>query len=265
MVRVARLDLCRDALQKQSGNKTNALRYNTANGAAIDLSDNLIDNGSDCGFQLTRLQIRGKVRVLTTAANLGKIDQSIIYGASISGTHIVEAVPPVSNCLIYTNVNVHGIFTTGASSTTTLQDCTIACVANGTSNFGVAPIYDTPPCKNVVVSGFNLDYINTAGTSSNNATDKSSFGGTGFGGSGQVSVVPATEYVSVTDGSEDFRVASGSVKLKANGTASGTPSTDILGQTRSGSTPTIGAFEVIGGGGGGSDLTHGGMLPGGAL
>lgn len=57
-------------------------------------------------------------------------------------------------------------------------------------------------------------------------------------------------------GSKDFNVvASGA--LDGNGTTgSGIPTTDILGATRHATTPSIGAFEVAAGGGGGATIPH---------
>ena len=55
--------------------------------------------------------------------------------------------------------------------------------------------------------------------------------------------VASGDFVSVTNGTHDIRVASGSTKLKDLGAASGGTTTDILGNAISGGTRDIGAHE----------------------
>jgi hypothetical protein len=234
---------------------TNALRYNASNGAAIRLASggtlNLIDVASDQGFQLTRLQICTDTGYQRPFKGYGILSQCIFAehntgGVSEQGIAWVIA-GSISNCLIYSRgSNATGIIT---QTNATTSDLTIACTNVSGSPNGVLPSYSSGSIvKNVVAVGFTTAFAGTcSASSSNNATDAGTFSGTNYGGSGQVLVVGATEFVSVTSGSEDFRIKSATaVKLPAHGTASGTPGTDIVGQTRSGSTPTIGAWELVG-------------------
>lgn len=113
---------------------------------------------------------------------------------------------------------------------------------------GLRHLYNSPVVKNVTVSGFTTDYSGSvSASSSNNATDLASFGGTNFGGSGQTSITASSEFENVTAGTEDFRLKSTSPKLKDNGTATSVPATDFFGQARVGNTD-IGAHELQGGG-----------------
>ena len=62
-----------------------------------------------------------------------------------------------------------------------------------------------------------------------------------------VSKAGSNQFVSVTAGSEDFTLKSGS-DLETNGVSIGGITTDIIGTSRDGSTPDIGAFEFVAGG-----------------
>jgi len=235
---------------------TNALRYNASNGAAIRMTSGSTDVlAITCAnFQLTRLQLKkdsdyGTVVEYIDNSFAGRtIDKCVIchagssettsYGVQITGT------TTATNSLIYNINNTNGF--RSANGSNVVQDITVVCLGAGTSVTGFGIGYGAPLLKNVVVAGYATDYAGTAGTCANNATDKGSFGGTNYDTSGQVSVVKATEWENTTATTEDFRVKSGSAKLANNGTASGTPVTDIVGSSRSGSTPTIGAWELAG-------------------
>ncbi len=231
---------------------TNALRYNASNGAAIRSNTGgtaMISVASDQGFQLSRLQLCSESIYQTTFKGYGVVSQCIhaLHNATGNGNSIVWVIGgSIANCLIYTRgINSVGLIiqTNSPASDLTIYDDGIA-----VAGVGAEPSYSSGSIfKNVVSVGFTSAFAGTcSASSSNNATDAGAFSGTNFGGSGQVSVVGATEFVSVTSGSEDFRINSGTaVKLPAHGTASGTPGTDIVGQTRSGSTPTIGAWELV--------------------
>jgi len=151
-------------------------------------------------------------------------------------------ISTVQNVLVLTTVISAGV--TNGAGNNAYANVTIVTDSAGTGKTGFAKTYGSPTLRNVVVAGFATDYSGTAGTCANNATDKGAFGGTNYGTSGQVSVVQATEFQNVSAGTEDYRVKqSTSVKLQNNGTATGTPTTDIVGQYRP-ATPTIGAWEA---------------------
>ncbi len=237
-----------------AGKLSNALRFNTSNGAAIRMT-----SGSTqllaitcANFTLSRLMLKKDSAYDVVVAYIDNsftgrvIDQCIVVhgGASETGSFGVSLSggATMTNSLVYNVNNTHGI--RNATGDSIVQDITIVCLGAGTSVTGFGATYGAPLLKNVVVAGYATDYSGTAGTCANNATDKGSFGGTNYGTTGQVSVVKATEWEDTTATTEDFRVKSGSAKLANNGTASGTPTTDIVGSARSGSTPTIGAWEL---------------------
>jgi len=114
---------------------------------------------------------------------------------------------------------------------------------NGPGGTGITQDYGTWSGTNVVVSGFSTDMTGTM-TGSHCATDQAAGGLPST--NRQVSLVAATEWESAT---ADFRVASGSAKLKDNGTG---VAPDIIGQAQSGAATDIGQWEFQAGGGGGA-------------
>jgi hypothetical protein len=98
---------------------------------------------------------------------------------------------------------------------------------------------------NNLVLGFGTDISKSGATvaESNNATDRSA-GSTGFGATGrQVDVVEATTLTNVAWATADARLLSGAAKAINLGWSAAASATDALGQSRSGGTADIGAFE----------------------
>jgi hypothetical protein len=236
---------------------TNALAYNAANGAALRQTaggGSALDITCD-NFSVTRLQIKQDANygaaVIFQSGGTGRVvDQCILcLGAASSGNTLTLAGgTTVTNVLVQTTANTdNGVRNAGGNND--YKDVTIVTSSAGTGATGFTQVYGAPTLKNVAVAGYATDFSGTAGTCANNATDKSSFGGTNYGTTGQVSLVQATEFQNASAGTEDYRVKSlTSVKLKGNGTATGTPSTDIVGSTRA-APPTIGSWDVGAAGG----------------
>lgn len=232
---------------------TNALRYNASNGAAIrrtGTSGPLFD--IQCAsFTLSKLQLAkddNYYRVVSMPGDIDgrTIDRCILQHNGASDEVIRGRRIACKNSLLLARGNVHGFWNENGNSD--LQNVTIVNVAGGSGRTGFNRQYGSPTLRNVAVYGFATDFTGTAGTCANNATDKATFGGTNYGTSGQTSLVGSTEWESVTASSEDFRLKSASAKLKDNGTATDVPATDIIGQSRSGSTD-IGCWELQAGGG----------------
>ncbi len=261
------------SFRDNAGVLTNALRYNQANG--VGLSANIAYDQSilvsTAGFTLDGVQIKNtntsnqgiyKNSAVSTVQNC--VLQSVKTFASTDT--LVEAffvnLTFLNNLLLATGNQCRGLT---LESGGTITDNTIV-ATGGAAGPGIRVVYsDGPVIKNTAIAGWTTDCSGTAGaSSSNNATDQASFGGTNFGSSGQTSLVGTTEWVSVTNGSEDLRVKSTSVKLKGNGATAG-PSDDIAKQTRT-APYTIGCWQFVAAGGGG--LVSGaleGTLVGGTL
>jgi hypothetical protein len=242
--------------------QSNALRYNQSNGVGFTSSvsyDYTIGFASSAAFfimdglQAKTTSTDTQVILIQSASGADNItlQNCIFQGTSTPGTGSNNALvvmrgnsSVIQNCVINptNNTGVQGLMPIG---NITITDCTIVST-NGSSGIGVRGDYGAVVMKNTAVAGFTTDFTGTANASStNNATSKASFGGTNYGGSGQTSIVGATEWTSVTNGSQDFRLAAGSAKLKDNGATTG-PSTDIAGTSRpQGSAYDIGCWELV--------------------
>jgi hypothetical protein len=231
-----------------AGAATNPLRWDSAKGAALTNSA----GGGSGAYRFTGsnlivdgLQVRANVDnyVLWTGTGTNQaIKNSIVHaygGGGVTGLFISSNSPTIDNLTIICASLGQGILTQG--STSVITGCTVAKTGTA-SNTGISQSYGgAPVIKNTAVIGFTNDFVGTYGAAStNNATDKSSFGGTNAGGSGQVSITSA-DFGSLTGGSEDLRGASSSTKLINTGATAGL-STDIFGVAR-GATYDIGATE----------------------
>lgn len=225
---------------------SNVLRYNASQGAGLrnETSGYLlyIDNVSN--FYVEGLQLYGNAAYYHTIhTNSGSFyaQKSIIVNAS---SYRAVSMPTAgSNGYIKNTAilsNGPGVVCRGIS----IQNTTL--FATGGSGTGIVGEYGNPICTNVMVLGFATATSSIDASSDYNCCTNASFGGSGT--HNQTSATASTEIVSTTGGSEDLRLASGSVKAKDNGTSSGVPTTDVFGQSRSGNTD-IGAFELQAGGG----------------
>ena len=226
---------------------TNALRYNASNGAALTNSVGYADaytiNGAN--FFIDGLQFRSSSGVASKClvGKAAKITRTIIQHQGSSAALTTEF--EVENVAIVTKGSAsQGMFMIGTGPKAT--DVTVV-ASTASSNTGIGQSYSSGALvKNCAVAGFTTDYSGTVSASStNNATDKGSFGGTNYGGSGQTSLVATTEWENVTSGSEDLRIKSTSAKLKDNGATTG-PAYDIVNTTRS-APYDIGAWEYSSG------------------
>jgi plastocyanin len=125
-----------------------------------------------------------------------------------------------------------------------LVRCTFVATGGG-AGVGISSSgYNIAKVRGCAVIGFATDFTNTAlAGSTNNATDKGTFGGTGFGTSGQVSITSA-DFVSTGSGTEDYTPASGSTKLLETGAVFAGTSVDLFGTSLpQGAINDIGAVE----------------------
>lgn len=116
---------------------------------------------------------------------------------------------------------------------------------------GIKRDYGTVVVSNTVVMGFATTVNNTiSATSDYNVTDSAA--PTNWGSNSLASQVYADQFEAVSDasGTHDFRLKTGS-DCEGAGTpdATNTGGVDIIGQTRDATTPDIGCWEFVGGGG----------------
>jgi len=223
---------------------TNALRYNQANGVGISCSvdsDFQIDTSATDAFIIDGLQFK----ITSTYGKLanmpvwwGRFSNNIVQANS--GNPVVElfGIAQCYNNLIYLTGSVESYgFSLGAHSAAASFN-TLHTASSGSgkpfNGFGSTTVADS------IYYGFTDDPV--ASSFSYMATDDA----TVVGSNGVVSLAASATWESVTPGSWDFRVKAGAAVINAGTPISGI-TTDILGQTRSATTPTIGAMEYIAG------------------
>lgn len=154
----------------------------------------------------------------------------------------------------------------------TYKNCAAHAFGSPASGTGLQQSYATGVvwinCESL---GFATDFSSSYGASSKNCATNKASGSSNIASmtGAQFDAVGATEHEAWgTYGSHDLRVASGSVKLKNLGAASGGTTTDIIGQSISGGTRDIGPFEYQGAGapevavsGNGNSITDGDATP----
>lgn len=125
-----------------------------------------------------------------------------------------------------------------------LVRCTVVGNGGGGTGFN-SSVYTVGKARGCIVYGFGTDFVNTSlAGSTNNATDKSSFGGTGFGSAGQVSILSA-DFISVGSGTEDYTPAVASTKLLETGAIISGATVDLFGTALpQGAINDIGAVEA---------------------
>jgi hypothetical protein len=147
------------------------------------------------------------------------------------------------NCIIIVRGNSQGIGNfDGTSGTLEVSHCTI--LDQGSGTYGLVT-QSQGTVKNTYAGGFGTEDFYTGGvapTGSHNASSDSS-ASTDFTRS-LTSKAASNQFVSVTSGSEDLHLKTGS-DLEAAGTPLGAVTTDIDGDARDGSTPDIGADERV--------------------
>lgn len=246
---------------------TNALRPNQSNGVLVDITTH-----TSAGIQLDSAYcIVENIQVTdsrssnnyytvyggTTLSNFGTFRHCLVKtnttGAS-SGAAVDIRRMNIANCAFIMSANTVGVAsssgTAGKLSSSTLVNVSGSSSAKAISSaLGGTPVVDS-------TATFNWGADNDAAAgSNNNATDRAAFGGSSS--SDQVSLTTTDEIESATSGSEDLRAKFTST-LKGNGVRDQTYTSDldIVGSARATgaapSGPTIGAWEVVAGGGGGA-------------
>lgn len=239
---------------------TSALRYSAANGAAIKSTYSPGAQTPAC-FSLTgtNLQVRGMqfmragtdnitrtMRVTTASAGV-VIEDCIIAANGTAVALQLDTATTVRNCIVhgrdwYTSASPVGILIDGPG--TLVENCLVVATAGASGATGIYASSGAPTVKNTAMIGFGAGAsggsFNAAST--NNATSGGSWANANLGQAGQVNLA-AADFVSLTNTTEDFRVAAGSTKLIGTGATLGTVTADILGTARS-APYEIGPFEV---------------------
>jgi hypothetical protein len=234
---------------------TNPLRYNASVGVGVNQnSGNSTFIASDTDkLAISKIQFKKAVSYgyafdLNVPSGTNTLDNLIIHLTNGSGPKFRVSYTANNVLVIFNGADGEpGWFQGGGPGT--LFNCLVARTATAGSTKAFQTDGGTHTLTNCGAFGCGTNFQGTIG-GSNNASN----GTISFGTSNQASKTTANQFVSVTTSSEDFRLKSGN-DLAGNGTATGAPATDIIGQTRD-SPPDIGPWEeVVGGGGGGGSVS----------
>lgn len=239
---------------------TNALRPNQSNGVLVDITTHsssaiALDSEYCIVEKIQVTDARANFEILhggTLLSNYGTARHLLLRTTSVGGGGCALDIRRMNvvNCGIIFTADTVGISSTSGSAGK-LSSCTIVNVSGASSKKAISNVLGAAPVvDNTATFNWGADNDAPAG-SNNNATNRASFGGSSS--SDQTSLTTTDQIESATSGSEDLRAKAAGV-LDTNGVRDQTYTNDldIVGQSRSTTTPTIGAWEVVAGGGGGA-------------
>ncbi len=234
--------------------QTNALRYNTSNGAAISCTSAYVIplvNTASMHLRLTKLQVSTSslaARAIN-ASNNTIIDRCIVEGiggASASPIALYGSGSRVSNSLVINRKSSSPGPAVSIGDGASLYNCTLAATA-ATGSVALVGSYGTPAVKNCAAFGFTA--IKSGGNTPTYTTCATDIASPPSGWTG--SLTGSSQFESLTDGTHDFRAKTGGAIIDAGTTDSTYAATDIAGTSRpSGSSYDIGAWELVQAGGG---------------
>ena len=233
---------------------TNALRYDAANGVAIAASvdwDHLFDLTATSCVKIEGIQVKTTATYVTSLFRLNgasSVRNSILQHTTSRNQFIRCGSDGTAAQLIENNVFIapaglaYQPIDTGWGSPKIRGNTFYNAVSDNVSIYGG---FGSPEITGNIVVGFTKVSDNP-GTATYNASDIAGFPGS------VVTIAPSDVFESTTAGSLDLRIKAGAAVINAGTPMSGN-TVDAIKQTRSATTPTIGAFEVVSGGG--SDAT----------
>lgn len=230
--------------------RTNALRYNEANGAAIRMTG-AWTSAINVNQSYTRIS---KIQVNTTSntsypfacgvsggVSSCDINQCIFEGYSNGGVISLSGGHSLRNSLVVQKRATSAQYIAQLNSSNTYNCTFVSLVSTATNGFYAQ--YGTGTIKNCYIGGATtLRTGSTTETYTNNAT---SIASPPAGWTGSVALSTAN-FENVTSGTHDLRLKAGSALIDAGATESTYAPNDISGTARSG-TWDIGAWEVSSG------------------
>lgn len=231
---------------------TNAPRYAAANGVAINITANYtIGFSQNCNYlRISGLQLKSSA-VESPSALIASLNTApgLIEGCILENNSATLAVlsfcGAIVNTVAYnTNAAAAAILSfyngTGSSRNNTL-------IGSGATAQAITSAAGNVEIRNTAVFQCAAFSDGNNGTCSNNASSLASVPGS----SALTSLTYGSQFQSVTGGAEDWRpVGTGSLDGAGARDQTYTNDMDLVGQSRSTSTPTIGAWEYQAGGGG---------------
>lgn len=237
---------------KDNANKlTNALRYNASNGVGIKKTSlyGAALNITSSYFRLEGVQVSGGSQYNVIALNLGSSGKSnivardcILSSASGSYTLSLYYAAKIVNTVVINEANGKGVrFFSGANE---LLECTVFGLG-GSGTPGVEIYFTaTSVIKNTAIFGFTRSAASgTYGAASGyNASNDAYMPGS----NNQESKTASNQFENISSlANLDLRAKDGDLDLNGTRDQTNTNDLDIVGQARSTTTPTIGAWEVI--------------------
>jgi hypothetical protein len=169
--------------------------------------------------------------LVTSAANVS-LDSLLVHdfdtGAGSCYGIVVEtsSSATVRNCVVYDGTG-WGIASNAASATLTVQNCTVY----GITGRGIAKITGSTTSTNCIAMGCSNTDFPAGQTQSYNMSSDASASGAGS----LTSKTAASQFVSLTGGSEDFHLKTGADAINAGSDLSGSFTGDVDGEIRSAS------------------------------
>jgi hypothetical protein len=245
-----------------AGKLTAPLRYSQPNGVSFSASaflsaTFLLNNTANITLDGIAIRNTSNGEAIKSGGNNLTVKNCLLeshrssgYTLETSGTNALSR----NNVVINKASDGGGIHT--ANTGCELRNNTVVYIGSGTST-GKGVFIEWSPTTTVgnAVFGFataiSVSSTTLTTASDYNATDAASVA-SGMGTHNLTGLAFASQFTAIgTAGSEDLRVKAGSALINA-GIYNASIDPDILGQTRSATTPTIGAFEYIAAGGGGT-------------
>lgn len=256
------------SFQDHANVRTNALRYNTANGAGLRTTSTyapvILISGVTPHLTIRKLQMKVDASGTTNAvirwdgfhANTAHVYKDLILEkmAGVEPVVLVSGTGSTATKLINVVVITRQTTNNGITSTAGNNQfigCTVIRPSNITAGgTGIVRTHDTPKMVNCAIFGFTTS--NSAagfdGASSNNATDLAS-GLPGTSNQHSVTYSATTPFVNATDASSahDFRLANDANALINNGVLDATNAPNDISATVRASSPEIGVWELVSG------------------
>lgn len=231
--------------------QTNALRYNTANGACVTRGTAwaaAVVSNSEGYARVSKLQIaatHSTVVAYSSAASTSSVDQCVIEYTNTVGAIAVYlwGGAKIKNSLVVCRAASASDAIIGLRNGSSAYNCTFVSTVSTASN-GVYGAYSASTVQNCAVFGATTFGAGTA------ATCTTSYSNAGSLPSGVTSVAYDTStgsgFENITDATRDFRIKTGSALLDVGTTDSTNAANDIAGTARpQGSAYDVGAWELV--------------------
>lgn len=237
------------SFRDHAGKLTNALRYDQSKGVGIRVTGNYKTILVGTGFKVDGLQMYYDstyssnyfVPVSSSAANFCTLSNSLLQTRRTSSRSASTMV--LVNSLF---IELGTSFANSAAAEVSAYNCTFVRPSDlGAAGTGVVLPYAGKTIKNCAIFGFSNSITAPSGaTAADNATDAAT-----IYGSGTTGLSYSAQFQNTTTAAADFRVKAGNGLGVGSRDAANTADLDIVGQARSLTTPTIGAWEYIAAGG----------------